>query len=178
MKIGKYNVDAELILEYIKHLNDGFKKDAQSYENKRKRLHEEILRSVKVKRHTKQGEIFSRQLDEFCESMITDKIIKLGKKISNAKDMTELEKINKALFSGESHALSNETEKARQRLKEKGSDMCRICKKSLIEGVARANDHLTDMKGFETPDLPICMDCSSKNPDDYHKEFKRRYWDK
>jgi hypothetical protein len=90
--------------------------------------------------------------------------------------MTELEKINTALFNGESHALSNEVQKAKERLKEKGSDVCRVCKKALPEGVARANDHLTSMEGFETPDLPICMDCSGSNPDIYHKEFKKRYW--
>ncbi|MFW9873520.1 MAG: hypothetical protein ACFFG0_10485 [Candidatus Thorarchaeota archaeon] len=53
---------------------------------------------------------------------------------------------------------------------------CRVCKK-IIDG-GRYNDHYNPMgDADDAPDQPICQKCATENPDDFHKEFRRRYID-
>jgi hypothetical protein len=171
MKIGKYEVDSELIINYVKHLNT-FSGNASDFEYRRVQLHDYIFKSLGLNRNKEEGIEFAKELDKFCYDMITDPEIRRVKRVVlGIKEEDELDKVNKLLFIGKSHELCNQMYTMRSVL-EKGTQVCRVCNKDLSVVCARINDQLVD----DEVDNPICLDCSRNRPDAHHLKFRENHW--
>jgi len=63
---------------------------------------------------------------------------------------------------------------------------CRVCGDHLPEGMGRSNDYLSmnimpreyQDKYADTIQQPICAYCEDEKPDEYHKEFMRKFYKK
>ena len=170
MKIEKYEVDGDLILRYLKHLNSG-----DIDEQYRKMLHDQIFESVDLNRHSKEGEKFSILLDKWCDDMIINIPHKIAKRISRAASKDELDKIKELQSKQAGHELSFMQDKLQKRLNESDKE-CRICGRDLSVVFPRVNDHLTDNKNNKIKG-PICSPCSRNKPDKHFIEFKKNHWD-
>ena len=173
LKIGNFDVDSEDVFNYVRHFGRD-KTNIASWEVMRKTLHDYIFSNLGLSRQETEGQEFSKALDEFCEPYISKyaPVVAKLKKLGNAKTPEEMKNAERML------EFQMEKEKFRENMgtrnfNAKDSNFCRVCEKDIPEGEPRYNDHLFNNPGFTEINQPICCDCASNNPDDYHKEFKR-----
>lgn len=174
MKIGNYNIEGDLILEYLQHINSGYIDEVE-----RKRLHDKIFESIKVYRNSKEGQELSKKLDEFCDSMIADDTIKMCKRIGRS-SQDELDKINNTIKTEAmtENYISHELDDLQLEIRKKlliCDNHCRICGKELVDRVARVNDHLLDNDDSSITSA-ICMECADNNPDERFIAFRKKHW--
>lgn len=177
MKIGKYNIDSELVIKYIKHLNTISESIDYNWEKRRKILHNDIFKSIKLDRYCSKGIKFSKELDLFCEDMISNPLIRNLKKLSICKDINELEVVKKEYFESKTHSFDNLQYKWKQKCEE-STHRCRICDRDLSEVYPRVNTQMCDFEGIETPLDAICYNCFKNNPDKHAIRFREVYWNK
>lgn len=172
IKIGKYKVDKDDAWLYIQHFGRD-KSNIALWEKMRKQLHDYIFEKMDIDRHSSEGIKFSHLFDEWAEPHILkyDPISAKAKKLVNSKTDAEI-KASQTMLQIEMARQNMINEIGARNFTVDDKTRCRICKKELGEGIPRFNDHLLGVPGFKPINAPICSNCATLKPDDYHIAFK------
>jgi hypothetical protein len=141
-------------------------------------LHNRIFKNIGIERFSNEGYEFGEEFDKFCEPRIMkhDAISALTKKLCRTKTETE---IKYAQYKLQSELYKKQKAMELGLFKEPKKDSkCRRCGINLIHGIARINDHLAIVEGYDEVDNPICDKCGKEDPDDHVIAFKKQYWNK
>lgn len=175
IKIGGYNINSDDVWMYIQHFGKD-KSNLNAWEKMRRSLHNYIFENLNIDRNSDEGIKFGKKFDAWAEQHIMkyDPISAKAKQLSRANSDKEA-KVAQTMIQIEMARQEKMNEIGARNFTVTDKNKCRICKKDLIEGIPRYNDHLIGIPGFKQINAPICMDCAKSRPDDYHIAFKKTF---
>jgi len=173
IKIGGYDINSDDVWMYIQHFGKD-KSNLNAWEKMRKALHNYIFENLNIDRNSDEGEKFGKKFDTWAEQHIMkyDPIAARAKQLSRANTNKDIEVAQTMTL------IAIERQKRMDKIGARNftaddTSICRVCKKELVGGIPRYNDHLISVPGFEQINSPICTECATSKPDKYHIAFKK-----